>query len=141
MPAKTAFGLQQTRATHTPRLQTAGTRAFFNIAREWSLTDDQQCVLLGGVSRSTLRRLRERAQAGEQIDTLDRDKLDRLSYILGIYKALQILHPDSESAAAVIKRPNRLPGFNRHSMLARMLAGGMADLAFVREALDHQRGL
>lgn len=122
------------------RLQTAGLKAFFNIAREWGLTDEQQCILLGGVSRSTLRRLRERALSGKAIDTLVRDQLDRLSYILGIYKALQILHPDTASAAAVIKRPNKLPGFNGESMLQRMLDGGMADLAFVRASLDAQRG-
>lgn len=140
MPTASRRKPRQEPVAEPVRLQSAGARAFFNIAQEWGLTDEQQTVLLGGMSRSTLRRLRDRARAGDDIDTLDRDRLDRLSYILGIYKALQILHPTPRSAAEVIQRPNSLAGFGGRSMLARMLDGGMADLAFVRAALDHQRG-
>jgi hypothetical protein len=42
---------------------------------------------------------------------LSRDTLERVSYILGIYKALQILLPDHDAADAWIRKPNSAPPF------------------------------
>ena len=66
--------------------------------------------------------------------------LERISYVLGIYKALQILIPDEARADAWIATPNTAPLFGGHSALERMLGGNVGDLYAVRQYLDAQRG-
>lgn len=111
-------------------------RTFFRIAEAWSLTTDQQMTLLGITARSTYFNWKKRTA-----DTvLPKDTLERISYILGIYKALQILLPDTAAADAWVKRPNSAPLFAGHSALDRMLSGHVADLFVVRQYLDAQRG-
>jgi len=109
-------------------------RTFFNIAAEWQLSTAEQLQLLA-VPRATYYQWRN-----GRIPALDRDKLTRLSYLLGIYKALQILFPTAERAARWIRAPNDAPLFNGRSALDRMLAGQMNDLHVVRQYLDAQRG-
>jgi hypothetical protein len=75
-----------------------------------------------------------------RVPALDRDKITRLSYLLGIYKALQILFPTTEDAALWIHAPNDAPLFHGRSALDRMLAGQMNDLHVVRQYLDAVRG-
>lgn len=117
-------------------MSAAGLRAFFNIARDWSLAIDEQIVLLGSPGRSTF--FKWKAAPGSA--RLSRDTLERLSLLLGIYKALQILLPDPASADTWIKRPNSAPPFGGASALARMLAGNVSDLVAVRQYLDAMRG-
>ena len=71
---------------------------------------------------------------------LPKDTLERISYILGIFKALQILLPDEKAADAWVKRPNTAVLFAGKSALDRMLSGHVADLYVVRQYLDAQRG-
>ena len=66
--------------------------------------------------------------------------LERISYILGIYKALQLLLPDTRAADEWIRRPNEAAVFGGRSALDRMLSGNVADLYIVRQYLDAQRG-
>ena len=117
-------------------LSAAGLRAFFNIARDWGLTTDEQMVLLGAPGRSTFFKWKAAPEAAD----LKRDTLERLSYILGIYKALQILLPDTAAADAWVKKPNAAPLFGGKSALDRMLGGNVADLLAVRQYLDARRG-
>ena len=114
----------------------AGLRAFFNIARDWGLNTDEQMVLLGAPGRSTFFKWKAAPESAD----LKRDTLERLSYLLGIYKALQILLPDVAAADAWVKKPNTAPGFGGRSALARMLGGNVSDLVAVRQYLDAQRG-
>ena len=117
-------------------LSAAGLRAFFNIARDWNLNTDEQMVLLGAPGRSTFFKWKSAPEAAE----LKRDTLERLSYLLGIYKALQVLLPATAAADAWIKKPNGAPLFGGQSALARMLGGNVADLVAVRQYLDARRG-
>ena len=71
---------------------------------------------------------------------LGRDTLERVSYILGIYKALQILLPDTVAADAWVRKPNAAPLFAGKPALQRMLSGNVADLYVVRQYLDAWRG-
>ena len=72
---------------------------------------------------------------------MSRDVLERISYVLGIYKALQILIPDAETSGRVDRQVRtRLPLFGGHSALDRMLGGNVGDLYAVRQYLDAQRG-
>jgi hypothetical protein len=113
----------------------AGLRAFANIAEAWGLSIAEQLTLLGIASRSTFFKWRR-----EHNPRLPRDTLERLSYLLGIYKSLQILLPDAHAADAWVRKPNDAAPFRGASALDRMLSGQVADLFVVREYLDAQRG-
>jgi hypothetical protein len=117
-------------------LSSAGLRAFFNIAQAWGLNTEEQMVLLGSPGRSTFFKWKA---APENAD-LKRDTLERLSYLLGIYKALQILLPDANAADTWVKKPNTALLFGGQSALERMLGGNISDLLAVRQYLDAQRG-
>ena len=108
-------------------------RAFFRLAELWGLTMEEARVLLGRPSRATLYNWK----AG-RLRALPHDTLCRVSYLLGIYKALQILYADPALADGWLKRPNE--AFGGQSALARMLAGDITDLAAVRAHLDAARG-
>jgi hypothetical protein len=92
-------------------------------------------TLLGLGSRSTYFSWKKRQDVA-----LPRDTLERISYVLGIFKALQILLPDPKSADAWVRKPNLAPTFGGRSALERMLSGNVADLYVVRQYLDAQRG-
>jgi hypothetical protein len=113
----------------------AGLRAFANIAERWGLTVAEQLKLLGIASRSTFFKWRR-----EREPRVPQDTLERLSYLLGIYKALQILLPDPRAADEWVRKPNTAPPFGGGSALDRMLSGQVADLYVVRQYLDAQRG-
>lgn len=113
----------------------AGLRAFARIAELWQLSIDQQLTLLGIASRSTYFKWRKEAEP-----RLPRDTLERLSYLLGIYKALQLLLPEPHAADEWIHQPNKAPLFGGKPALERMLSGNVADLYVVRQYLDAQRG-
>jgi hypothetical protein len=108
-------------------------RAFFRLAELWGLTMQQAQVLLGRPSRATLYNWK----AG-RIAALPHDTVQRISCLLGIHKALQILYSDPALADAWIRRPNAALG--GQSALERMLAGDVTDLAAVRAHLDAARG-
>src|SRR5438128_1108820 len=113
----------------------AGLRAFARIAELWRLSIEQQLTLLGIASRSTYFKWRKEAQP-----RLPRDTLERLSYLLGIYKALQLLLPEPHAADEWIHRRNDAPLFAGKPALERLLSGNVADLYVVRQYLDAQRG-
>jgi hypothetical protein len=113
----------------------AGLRAFAKIAELWHLSVAEQLALLGITSRSTYFKWRK-----EPHPKLPRDTLERLSYLMGIYKALQLLLPNERAADEWIRRPNDAPLFGGKSALERMLSGNVADLYIVRQYLDAQRG-
>ncbi|ACC73512.1 MbcA/ParS/Xre antitoxin family protein [Paraburkholderia phymatum] len=117
-------------------MSAAGLRAFFKIASAWELSTDEQIKLLGSPGRSTLFKWRQEPQTAR----LSRDTLERLSLLLGIYKALQILLPQPAAADAWVKRPNDAPPFGGRRALDRMLAGNISDLVAVRQYLDAMRG-
>ncbi len=108
--------------------------AFFNICSLWKLSTKQQEILLG-LSESTFFKYKK-----DKNVILHRDTLERISYIVGIYKALNVLFPDSERADKWIKKPNNAPLFKGEPALNFMLRGNVLDLALVRNYLDAQRG-
>jgi uncharacterized protein (DUF2384 family) len=113
------------------QLTSAGLRAFWKIAKLWQLTDQEQITLLGISRDSTLRRWRS-----GQVQRVGRDTLERISYVLGIYKAIHTLLPSQERANAWMRRPNKAPFLNGSSALDRMAAGNVSDLYVVRQYLE-----
>lgn len=110
-------------------------RAFFRMAEQWKLRIADQRKLLGDPPESTFYKWKR-----QQDGTPGRDTLERISYLLGIWQALQILFPNPAQADAWLHKPNQTPLFGGHSALQRMLFGNVADLYVVRQYLDAQRG-
>lgn len=109
--------------------------AFFNITAAWGLTADDERTLLGSPPRSTFFKWKS-----ERAARLSADTLERISYVMGIYKDLHILLPTPESADAWVKKPNSAVPFAGKSALERMRGGRVLDLADVRRYLDAERG-
>jgi len=112
----------------------AALRTFWRLADAWQLDINEQTTLLG-VGRTTLYQWK----AGK-VGPLDRHVLERLSYLFGIYAALQILLPLKPRADDWVRQPNAAPLFGGRSALDRMMGGQVADLYVVRQYLDAQRG-
>lgn len=108
-------------------------KAFFNISEAWQLSTSQQLVLLGLPARSTFYKWRN----GEG-PVLPKDTLERISYLLGIYKALRLLFPSQAQADQWPHKSNR--DFAGESALEQMLKGNVMHLAEVRRYLDARRG-
>ena len=110
-------------------------RTFFRIASAWGLSSKETRVLLGNPPESTYYKWKS-----GKVGAVPRDLLERLSYLLGIYKALQILLPLPRAADAWVRKPNSAPLFGGRSALDVMLSGNVADLYLIRQYLDAQRG-
>ena len=116
-------------------LGAAGLRTFFRIADAWHLSLAEQRAALGNVAKQTLYNWRDHPEAARLRD----DQLDRISYVLGIYKALHIIFTRSEQADSWIRRPNDAPPFGGKPAAATLFSGKMEDLARVRRYLDGAR--
>jgi hypothetical protein len=132
-----AMAIQSLPATPPDRKTLSGPalRTFFRIAELWDLSVDEQMTLLGLSARSTFFKWKKDSNV-----VLPKDTLERISYILGVYKALQILVPDEQAADEWVKRPNAAPLFSGRSALDRMMSGQVSDLFLVRQYLDAERG-
>lgn len=130
--------IEQRLAEDPARTAGAALRAYFNIAKVWALNADQAMTLLGfdARTRSTYFKWKRDPESAR----LTKDKLERLSYIFGIYKDLQILLPKPEAADQWVHRPNDAAPFGGRPALDRLLSGNVADLYVVRQYLDSQRG-
>lgn len=125
----------QSRKWSPAELSGPALRTFFRIADAWQLNVNDTRRILGDPPRSTFF-LWKRTGGGQ----LSRDTLERVSYVLGIYQALQILLPKQDAADTWIRRPNTAAPFGGRPALDRMLSGNVADLYVVRQYLDAQRG-
>ncbi|ABA59354.1 MbcA/ParS/Xre antitoxin family protein [Nitrosococcus oceani] len=108
-------------------------KGFFKITADWGLNNQQQRILLGNIPEQTFYKYKRLPDV-----KLNKDILERISYILGIRKALMTLFPNKQRADAWITKPNR--DFGNASALDAMLGGSITDLARVRHYLDAWRG-
>lgn len=116
------------------RLSYAAIAAFFKIAETWDINNDDAMRLLGGVSHGRYYGLK-RTRKG----VLTQDELTRVSFLIGIFKALNILFA-RKLADQWMSRPNSNPMFNGVSPLASLMEGGMPAMVQVRRLLDSRRG-
>ena len=80
----------------------------FNIFNKWSLSGIEQMRLLGLTNEATLYNWKKHPHKAK----LSLDLLERTSYILGIFKSLEILLPDPSIADQWVSTPNDNPMFN-----------------------------
>lgn len=116
------------------RLGPAAIKGLLRIATHWKLRDDDTRALLGGISSGSFYALKNRA-----VKTLDEDRLARISLLVGIYKALNILY-GQKLADAWITLPNTNPMFGGDSPLDYVKKGGIPAFLRVRQLLDARRG-
>lgn len=105
-----------------------------NILERWQVSPAEQQVILG-ISRRTWFNWRTRPPA--QVDT---DKLERISYVLGIWKALRQLFPSEQGWERWPWLPNSAGLFAGRKPIELMAGGQVADLYRVRAWLDGWRG-
>lgn len=118
------------------RVATAALQGFFAITERWGLGAKHQRTLLGEPPESTFFKWK----ANRSAKRLDSATLERISYILGIHKALRMLLPTERAAYEWVNKPNDAPLFHGQTALSRMLVGRVADLYEVRRYLDGERG-
>lgn len=117
------------------RLSAPGLRAFFAIARAWQLTAAEERALLGWPPSSTFHKYKSGNPGVLSFDTLT-----RLSLVLGIYKALQVLYPEPGFADRWMRVPNAHPMFGGATPIAFAADAGLDGLLQVRRLLDARRG-
>ena len=106
---------------------------FLPLAEAWGLTTDEQMKLLGSPPRSTF--FKWKKDGG----SLPRDTVERISHLLAIWKALEIVFAEKERSMGWIRRPNDY--FGGASALETMVeSGNFSDILSVRTYLDAQRG-
>lgn len=106
-------------------------KAFFNIAKAWKLSEEEKRTLLGQIDTGFMKGWED----GNGPEA-NRDTLERISYVLGIFKAINILLPQKERATEWMRSPNSAPILGGKSALERMAAGNVSDLYVVRQYLD-----
>jgi hypothetical protein len=109
---------------------------FFNLMERWGCSAEQQRTLLGGVGNTTFYKYKHLPNI-----RLPNDTLERISYLMGIHKALSIIFSNSHDRAYTwVSSPNTAAPFNGQTALDYMLAGRVVDIADVRRYLDGVRG-
>ena len=116
------------------RLSPSVSKGFFNIVQRWQLEDDESRELLGSVSSSTYYEMKRNPSK-----TLGVDRITRVSYLIGIHKALHVLYGDP-LADRWVKMPNTNLLFSAHSPLELMMQGGIVAMQQVKALLDSRRG-
>jgi hypothetical protein len=115
------------------RLSPAAIRTFFTIMASWGVRDEDARALLGGMTNGPFYEMKRHPDR-----VLDTDRLTRISYLIGIYKALRILHSPA-LANAWVRLPNQNPIFAGKTPLDYMMRGGLPALQTVRRLLDARR--
>lgn len=115
------------------RLSAPALKAFFNIMKRWKVRDEDARALLGGVSNGPFYEMKRHPER-----VLDTDRLTRISYLIGIFKALRILH-SPRLADEWVHLPNVNPIFAGKTPLFYMMRGGLPALQTVRRLLDARR--
>ncbi len=116
------------------RLSRSALRGFFRLAERWKLRDEDARALLGGISSSSYYEWKKHPER-----LLDVDRITRISYLVGIYKALHLLYGDA-LADEWVRLPNTNVVFGGRSPLEYMVGGGLLAMQTVRRLLDARRG-
>jgi hypothetical protein len=115
------------------RLSGPALRAFFNIMARWAIKDADARALLGGVTNGPYYEMKRKPDR-----VLDVDRLTRISLLVGIFKALRILHSDAV-ADAWVRTPNTNRIFAGSTPLEFMIRGGVPAFLTVRRLVDARR--
>lgn len=121
------------------RVSGPGLRSFRAICDLWCVSEQDRIRALGAVPRSTYHAWMRKALAGDPV-TLPLDTLLRISAILGIHKALEILFVKPAEAAAWLNAPHQGLVFAGRSPRDLIVSGSPDAIRDVRRYLDAWRG-
>lgn len=126
------------------RLSPAAVKGFLSIMEKWSVRDPDARQLLGGMSTGSFYALKKEignraSRKDEKSRVLDQDTLTRISLLVGIFKALNILY-SPRLADAWMTLANANPMFRGQTPLAYIMQRGQPGMVHVRQLLDARRG-
>ena len=116
------------------RLSGSALKGFFRIMENWGVRDEDARALLGGVSNGPYYNWKKQPDR-----VLDADVLTRISYLIGIFKALNILYGE-KLADEWMTLPNSNRIFGGKAPLDYVIRGGIPALQILRRLLDARRG-
>ena len=116
------------------RLSAAALRGFFRLVKRWGLRDDDAKLLLGGVTNGPYYEMKKHPDDR----VLDADTLLRISYLVGMFEALNSLH-GQPLADEWMSLPNSNRIFGGGTPLAYLIQGGLPAMSTVRRLLDARR--
>jgi len=116
------------------RLSPAAIEAFFRIIEKWEVRNEDAMALLGGISHGRYYSLKKTRRG-----ILTQDELTRVSLLIGIFKALNILF-SARLANQWVLRPNSNPMFHEAPPLTALVQRGVPGMLSVRRLLDARRG-
>ena len=116
------------------KLTAVALKAYARVADAWSLAQ-KEAAGLADMSESTWKRARKPGFAGE----LTKDRLLRLSAVIGIYKALE-LYFSAPLSQTWMTRPNTGALFGGARPIDVAIDGGLPQILAVRTYLDALRG-
>jgi len=108
-----------------------------NILSKWNCSVAQKEALLGMKKSAMYNKLGD-AEEKKPI-RLERDQLDRVSYILNIHQALAMVFSNNENVYGFVNMPNQNPYFNGKTPLEIMAAGSLPSLYEVYNRIDALR--
>lgn len=123
-----------TSRTERERLSESALKAFFRLMDHWSVRDEDARLLLGGISNGPYYNWKKQPER-----LLDADVLTRISYLIGTFKALNILYGE-KLADEWVRLPNTNRIFGGRTPLEYMMRGGVPAMQMVRRLLDARRG-
>jgi hypothetical protein len=121
------------------RLSAPALRSFARIADAWGLSERNRLAVLGEPGRSTYHAWLAKARARQSV-CLPLDTLLRLSAVLGIHKALQLIFARPGEDVAWLHAANDAPTFGGQPPMSLVTSGTQDGLLLVRRYLDAWRG-
>src|ERR1700730_14858935 len=115
------------------RLSPSANAAFLAIVEKWQLRNEDAMSLLGGASNGRYFELKKNRKG-----LLSQDELTRISLLIGIFKALNILF-SQRLANQWTSRPNTNAMFHNAPPLHLLIRGGVPGMIGVRRLLDSRR--
>ncbi len=112
------------------RLSGSALKVFLNLVTKWRVRDEDARELLGGMSSDAVYALEKHPN-----HLLEIDQIIRVSFLVGIYKALHLLYGD-KLADEWITLPNSNTVFRGSTPLQHMLCNGLTGIETVRKLLD-----
>ncbi|MCP1726849.1 transcriptional regulator with XRE-family HTH domain [Natronospira proteinivora] len=104
--------------------------------KSWGFSNAEIARVLGLAPRSLSRYLSD----GLSARAISPDLIERVSYVLGVEKALEILLGNEAAIRRWMNSPSYGPPFGGDTPKARLLGGLVADLYVTRRYLDGLRG-
>lgn len=128
--AKSPSSVDLSSETQQQRLSSSALKGFSNLVSKWRVRDEDAKQLLGAMSGSAVSELEKNSSC-----LLEIDQLTRVSFLVGIYRALHLLYGD-KLADEWVTLPNSNPVFGGSTPMQYMLCNGLMGIETVRQLLD-----